>query len=93
MGDCLRPASFSALLLAASMATGAAPQTGETTGLCGVLRDVLPRVEGYLPEGARAELVMALAETLDYDSVRLNDAKAAIDDDTAAACPSERERR
>jgi len=54
MAGPLRPASFSALLLAVSMATGAAPPTGETTSLCGVLRDVLPRVEGYLPEGARA---------------------------------------
>ena len=59
--------------------------------LCGVLTKLLPEVRGYKPEGARAQLVMAVAEKFNYDAAKLSRVKAEIDQATSAGCPKERE--
>jgi|RhiMethySRZTD1v2_1073278.scaffolds.fasta_scaffold222785_2 hypothetical protein len=59
--------------------------------LCGILKKLLPEVRGFKPEGARAQLVMAVAEKFNYDAGKLRQVKAEIDAATTAGCPKERE--
>lgn len=59
--------------------------------LCSILKELLPEVKSYKPEGARAQLVMAVADKFDYDAVKLRQVKAEIDQATMATCPKERE--
>ena len=58
---------------------------------CAVLKAVLPQVKGFKPEGARAQLVMAVGEKFDYDPNRLRTVRAEVDSATSASCPKERE--
>ena len=60
-------------------------------GVCAVMVKLLPEVRGYQPEGARAQLVMAVAERYDYDPAKLRRLRAEVDKSTIAACPKERE--
>jgi len=60
-------------------------------GVCPVMVKLLPEVRGYQPEGARAQLVMAVAERFDYDPARLRRLRAEVDKSTIAACTTERE--
>ena len=60
-------------------------------GVCPVLAKLLPEVRTYKPEGARAQLVMAVAERFDYDAAKLRQVRAEVDAATTAACPRERE--
>jgi len=60
--------------------------------LCAVLKKLLPEVRAFKPEGARAQLVMAVAEKFDYDAKTLRQVRAEIDQATTAACPRDRER-
>jgi hypothetical protein len=57
--------------------------------LCAVIKELIPEVKTYLPEGARAQLVMALVEK--YENDELHQAWAQIDEATSASCPAERE--
>jgi hypothetical protein len=59
--------------------------------LCGVLKKQLPAVKTYKPEGARAQLVMAVGEAFDYNATKLRQVKAGIDQATTASCPKDRE--
>jgi hypothetical protein len=59
--------------------------------ICDTLKQLVPEVRTYKPEGARAQLVMALAAKFDYDGARLRKVKAEIDDVAMASCPKERE--
>lgn len=59
--------------------------------LCAVLRKLVPEVKAFKPEGARAQLVMAVAEKFDYDAKALRQVKAQIDQSTTASCPKDRE--
>ena len=43
------------------------------------------------PEGARAQLVMAVAEKFDYDGNKHRRVRAEMDQATTALCPKERE--
>lgn len=61
------------------------------TSLCAVLKKLAPEVKGFKPEGARAQLVMAVAEKFDYDAAKLKQVKAEIDKLTTASCPKDRE--
>jgi hypothetical protein len=58
-----------------------------TEKLCAGLADVVPRVQGFRPEGVRAQLVMKIAGDFDYDP----DALARVQDEgdavTTASCP------
>ena len=57
--------------------------------LCTVLKELIPEVKTYRPEGARAQLVMALAEK--YETDQLHQVRAKIDQATSASCSKERE--
>lgn len=59
--------------------------------LCAVLKKLLPEVKNYRPEGARAQLVAAVAEKFDYDGAKLRSVRAEVDSATTASCPRERE--
>jgi hypothetical protein len=59
--------------------------------LCAVVKKLLPQVKAYKPEGARAQLVMAVAEKFDYDGVKLRSVQAEIDQATSASCSKERQ--
>lgn len=60
-------------------------------GVCSVMVKLLPEVRTYKPEGARAQLVMAVAERFDYDAAKLRQVRAEVDAATTASCPKERE--
>jgi hypothetical protein len=57
--------------------------------LCALLKELIPEVKTYRPEGARAQLVMALAEK--YETDQLRQVRAQIDQATGASCSKERE--
>src|SRR5689334_14180280 len=57
--------------------------------LCAVLKELIPEVKTYRPEGAKAQLVMALAEK--YETDQLRQVRAQIDQATSASCSKERE--
>jgi len=59
--------------------------------LCAVLRKLLPEVKSFKPEGARAQLVMAVAEKFDYDAKTLRQVRTEIDQATMATCAKDRE--
>lgn len=73
----------SALPAAAQSALGAAP--------CSILAQLLPEVRACWPEGARARLVMAVAEKFECDVARLRQVRTEIDRATTTSCPRERE--
>ena len=77
-----------ALLLAAPPAQA---QSALAAPLCSTLKKLLPEVRTFKPEGARAQLVMAVAEQFDYDAVKLRQVQAEIDSATSSSCPKERE--
>jgi hypothetical protein len=77
------------LLLACMPAHAADPALAAP--ICDTLKQLVPKVRTYKPEGARAQLVMALAAKFDYDGARLRRVKAEIDQVTAASCPKERD--
>lgn len=84
------PALFAAaVLMPAFPAQAAEPALGPP--LCAVLKKLLPEVKSYKPEGARAQLVTAVAEKFDYDGKRLRQVRSEIDAATTALCPKERE--
>jgi len=58
--------------------------------LCGLLKRLVPEVRTYRPEGAQAQLVMAVAEAFDYAAAKLYQVKAEIDQATSASCPQDR---
>lgn len=57
--------------------------------LCAVLKELIPEVKTYQPAGAKAQLVMALAEK--YETDDLHQVWAKIDQATSASCSKERE--
>ena len=59
--------------------------------ICDTLKKLVPEVRTYKPEGARAQLVMALADKFEYDGAKLRRVKAEIDQVATASCPKERE--
>jgi hypothetical protein len=77
----------------ASGATGALAQdAGAVAGpVCDVLRKVVPATRGFPPVGARAQLVMAVAEKFEYDGKKLRQVRASMDAAATSACPKERE--
>ena len=62
-----------------------------STTLCGLVKDVTPKVRTYRPEGARAQLVIATAEAFNYDPTTLRRVQEDIDKVTTASCPQDRE--
>ena len=72
-------------------ATAHAAESSLGAPLCAVLKKLLPEVRAFKPEGARAQLVMAVAEKFDYDAKTLRQVKAEIDQATTATCPRDRE--
>ncbi len=86
---------FSALALVGSavLATTLTVRAQSPVGaaLCPIITKLLPEVRTYKPEGARAQLVMAVAEKFDYDAVKLRQVRAEADAGTTASCPKERE--
>lgn len=78
-----------AVLLLPSRAAAADSALGAP--LCAVLKKLLPEVKTFKPEGARAQLVMAVSEKFDYDAKKLRQVKAEIDQATSATCPKDRE--
>ena len=61
-----------ALPFVAAAAAAAAADLALSSTLCGVLKDLLPKVQTYKPEGARAQLVMAVAAKFNYDAAKLS---------------------
>jgi hypothetical protein len=59
--------------------------------VCDVLKRVVPATRGFKPEGARAQLVTAVAEKFDYDGAKLRQVRAHMDEAAKSACPKERE--
>jgi hypothetical protein len=57
--------------------------------LCAVLKELIPEVKTYRPEGAKAQFVIALAEK--YEPDELHQVWAKIDQATSASCSKERE--
>ena len=55
--------------------------------LCAALADVVPRVQGYQPEGVRAQLVMKIADDFEYDPEQLTRVRDEGDTVTTASCP------
>ena len=83
-----------AILVAATSLVISVPASAQTPlgpSLCAVLKKLAPEVRTFKPEGARAQLVMAVGEKFDYDATKLRQVKAEIDAATTAACPKERE--
>ena len=81
--------AFLIFLLASLPAHAADPTLAAP--ICDTLKKLVPEVRTYKPEGARAQLVMALAEKFDYDGARLRRVKAEIDQVAIGSCPKERE--
>lgn len=81
-------ATAAALALATTVSPAAEPAL--SAPLCGIVKKLLPEVRTYKPEGARAQLVMAIGEKFDYDGTKLRQVKAEIDQATSAGCPKER---
>lgn len=59
--------------------------------LCAILKELNPQVKTYKPEGARAQLVMAVAEKYETDAKRLREVRTQIDQLTSSSCPRERD--
>ena len=57
--------------------------------LCALLKELIPEVKTYQPAGAKAQLVMALAEK--YETDQLHQVWPKIDQVTSASCSKERE--
>ena len=83
------------LLLLGAVAVGArtahATDSDFAAKLCGILQKLLPEVRTYRPEGAQAQLVMALAREFDYDAAALGQVQTEIDPVTSASCPKDRD--
>ncbi len=62
-----------------------------STTLCGILKDLTPKVSTFRPEGAQAQLVMATAKAFNYEPAGLRRVQEEIDNVTTASCPKERE--
>ena len=73
----LRHAATAAALALATTASPAA-ESALSAPLCGIVKKLLPEVRTYKPEGARAQLVMAVGEKFDYDGIKLRQVKAEI---------------
>lgn len=80
-----------AVLLLAVAADSRAADSNLGAPLCAVIKKLLPEVRTFKPEGARAQLVMAVGEKFDYDAAKLRLVKSEIDQATTASCPRERE--
>jgi hypothetical protein len=59
--------------------------------VCPILAKLVPEVRTFKPEGARAQLVMAVAEKFEYDASALRKVKAEVDAATTTSCPKDRE--
>ena len=73
---------------------GAAPLAqaqSVAAGVCPILAKLVPEVRTFKPEGARAQLVMAVAEKFEYNAATLRRVKAEVDAATTASCPKDRE--
>jgi hypothetical protein len=87
-----RPVSLCLALVAACACPFAhAADAALATPICETLKKLVPEVRTYKPEGARAQLVMALADKFEYDGARLRRVKAEIDEVATVSCPKERE--
>lgn len=75
------------LLLSAQSLAAGDPLAAD---LCPLLDTLAPQVAGYAPEGAQAQLVMAIAEKYDADPEKLREVRAGIDEATLAGCPEAR---
>lgn len=86
----VRAAVFAAL---AVVLIGGAAAADSSLGepLCAVVKKLLPEIKSYKPEGARAQLVMAVGQKFDYDGVKLRKVQSEIDRATSASCPKERQ--
>lgn len=67
-----------------------AADRGLSTTLCGILKDLTPKVRTYRPVGAQAQLVMATADAFDADPAMMRRVQEEIDKVTTASCPQDR---
>jgi hypothetical protein len=91
--SCLR-STFPIVAVSVALLMAAPPAQADSAlaaPLCSTLKKLLPEVRTFKPEGARAQLVMAVAELFDYDAVKLRQVQAEIDSATSSTCPKERE--
>ena len=83
--------AFAVLAVAQLALPTSAHAQSVAAGVCPIMVKLLPEVRTYKPEGARAQLVMAVAEKFDYDAAKLRQVRAEVDAATTASCPKERE--
>ena len=81
--------AVTATLLASASNSHAAEPLSQA--LCAMLKELNPQVRTYTPEGARAQLVMAIAEKYETDPKQLRQVRVEIDQATSTGCPRERE--
>ncbi|MEO7056025.1 MAG: hypothetical protein ABI281_10460 [Caldimonas sp.] len=84
-------AGSSAPPAAAVVAATSSPNGGLPARLCGVLRTVAPELKGMSAVGARAQLVMAIANTFDADAKSLSTVSSDIDAIATDGCPEVRD--
>jgi hypothetical protein len=83
--------AFVVALLALSPAVTRALDTAMGDSACAVLKAVLPKVKGFEPVPAKAQLVMAMADKFDYDGKKLKQLQVEVDASASAKCPKERD--
>jgi hypothetical protein len=60
--------------------------------LCGVLKDLVPKVQSYTSAGAQVELVLAVAQAFNNDPAKLAQVQQEVDQATSSSCPQDRQR-
>jgi len=82
-----------ALLLSGgvALADAQASDSALSTTVCGALKTLVPDVRTSSPEGAQAQLVMALAEACQSNPQQLRQVKSEIDTLASANCAAERD--
>jgi hypothetical protein len=83
--------AFVVALLGISPEVTNALDTAMGESACSVLKAVLPKVKGFEPVPAKAQLVMAMADKFDYDGKKLKQLQVEVDASASAKCPKERD--
>lgn len=89
-----RPLTTPLLLAVALLGSSPSPQAADArlgTQICAVLTTVLPEVQQFGPEAARARFVAAINMKFQDDGAKLREVRSAIDREATAACRKERE--
>jgi hypothetical protein len=89
--NALYKCSAAAAIVLLGISSARAADSALAAPLCGALKKLLPEVRTYKPEGARAQLVMEIAQRFQYDGAKLSQVTDEIDQVTSAGCPQDRE--